>query len=105
MPELTATCCLLANVSMYFPVQANPGDYIAVMPPRFQENLWVMEPTDLWVVRRRAFPEGKLWSVLADLLERGDVTLVHAPGRHLLVHLVATGQLSAGQAVRVLRAG
>ncbi len=105
MPEITATCCFVANAPLHFPVQANSGDYLAVMPPRFAENLWVLEPVDLWVVRRRHFPEGKLWTVCADLMEAGTITLIHAPGRRLLVHLVASGQLTAARAVQVLRAG
>lgn len=105
MPQQTVTCCFRVHHLMRFPVEAAAGDYLTVMPPKYRENLWVLEPIDLWVVRRCFFPEGKLWTVLADLADAGTLTLEHAPSRPLLVHLVATGQLSAAQAVRTLRAG
>lgn len=102
---LRASCCFRLQAPLRFPIEGRVGDILAVMPPSVPDNLWILEPVDLWVVRRQAFPEGKLWSVLADRLEDGTLTLVHAPGRRLLVHLVASGQLSPGQAVRVLKAG
>ncbi|GAB1345063.1 hypothetical protein MASR1M101_41900 [Gemmatimonas sp.] len=105
MSKLTATCCFLLQAPMHFPVEGQTGDYLAVMPPPLPENLWVLEPAGLWVVRRRHCPEGKLWTVLADLVDAGTLSLVHAPGRQFLMHLVESGQLSAAQAVRVLRAG
>lgn len=103
MTEPTATCCFRVLRRMRFPVEANAGDYLAVMPPRFSENLWVLEPVGLWVVRRRSFDQGKLWSTLADLLDDTTLILVHAPGRALLVHLVSSGELTPDQALRVLR--
>lgn len=99
----SATCYFRVSRKMHFPVEASAGDYLAVMPPVYRENLWVSEPVDLWVVRRRHFDEGKLWTVLADLCDDGTLSLVHAPGRRLLAYLVSTGQLSAAQAVRVMR--
>jgi hypothetical protein len=105
MPKLNATCCFVLRDLLRFPIQGSPGDYLAIMPPPLPENLWILEPAGLWVVRRRHLDEGKLWTVLADLMEEGTLSLVHAPARPLLVHLVESGQLSPDQALRVLRAG
>lgn len=100
---LTATCYFRVFHRMHFPVEANVGDYLAVMPPTCPENLWVHEARGLWVVRRRQLDEGKLWTVLADLLENGTLVMLHAPSRALLPHLLAAGELSLPQALRVLR--
>jgi hypothetical protein len=101
--SLTATCYFRVFHAMRFPVEAAVGDYLAVMPPACPENLWVHEPKGLWVLRRRHVEEGKLWSLLATLLENGTLVMLHAPARGLLPHLVSAGELSLPQALRVLR--
>lgn len=88
---------------MRFPVEAQVGDYLALMPPKYPDNLWVHEPTGLWVVRRRHFDEGKLWTEIAKLLEDDTLVMLHAPSRALLRHLLEAGELSLPQALRVLR--
>jgi hypothetical protein len=90
---------------MRFPIAGDAGDFLAVMPPAFRDNLWMLEGESLWVIRRRAVEEGKLWSMLNDKVDEGTLTLLHAPGRRLLGHLVESGQITTAQALRVLRAG
>ncbi|MES2524017.1 MAG: hypothetical protein V4617_15025 [Gemmatimonadota bacterium] len=67
MPDgLTATCYFRVLLPLYFPVMASPGEILAVWP--LPENLWVFDAHGDWVIRRRSFPEGKLWSTLEQLL-------------------------------------
>lgn len=101
--QKTATLYFRIAQRLRFPVEGAEGDYLAVMPPMYRDNLWVFEPIDLWVIRRRHFSEGKLWTVLADLCDDGTLILEHAPGRPLLTYLVTTGQMSAAQAVRIVK--
>jgi hypothetical protein len=102
---MTATCYFRILQTMRFPVEGNTGDYLAVMPPACPENLWVHEPSGLWVVRRRHLLEAKLWTALADLMDAGTLVMLHAPARRLLSHLLQAGDVSPPQALRVLRAG
>lgn len=88
---------------MHFPVEGKTGEYLAVMPPPCPENMWVHEASGLWVVRRRQFPEAKLWTLLADLMDDGTLVMLHAPARQLLPHLLRAGDVSPPQALRALR--
>lgn len=74
-----ATCYFRANAVVRFPVELSAGDYLAIMPPEYPENMWVHEPVGLWVVRRRYFPEAKLWTVLDDLMYDERVSLLYSP--------------------------
>ncbi len=101
--ELTATCYFRVARRMHFPVQADVGDFIAIMPPASPHNVWVHEPRTLWVVRRIQFHEGKLWTTLDELLEDGTLLFIHSPTYGLLSHLLSAGELSPLQALRLLR--
>lgn len=57
---------------MYFPIQAAPGEFLSVW--RLSDNLWVYDARTDSVVRRGRFDEGKLWTVLADLIDAGTIT-------------------------------
>ena len=103
MTAPSATCYFRVLRRMRFPIEAQVGDYLAIMPPPVPENLWVHEPTDLRVVRRGTLEQGKLWTELGRLLEDDTLVMLHAPSRALLPHLVHAGELSLPQALRVLR--
>lgn len=100
---MSATCFFRVLRGRRFPLAAAAGDYLAVMPPTFADNLWVLEPVDLWVVRRGHFPEGKLWTLLAHAIESGELMLHSSPAAELLPYLLQAGELSPRQALRVLR--
>ncbi len=72
MHPLTATCIFLVAHPMAFPVAAAVGQLVSVWS--LAENLWVVDPRTGRVVRTASFPEGKLWTALADLLEAGTLT-------------------------------
>jgi hypothetical protein len=103
MPTAPATLILKAASRRLFPVRIETGDYLAVMPPSYPDNLWVLAGQDMQVIRRAYFDEGKLWSVLADEMENGHFTLLHSPRFQLIQHLLQTAQLSPRQALRVLQ--
>lgn len=101
MPELTATCYFRVVQPTLFPVVAAPMDALAIVP--LPLNVWVIDPSGRWVVRRAAFPEAKLWTALDDLLEREIIRYLdgEALRRHPLPQPVAMSRPS----LRVIRAG
>lgn len=67
MPHRSATCYFVVLAPVRFPVEAAPGEYLSVW--RGAPNLLVFAASGEHVVRATDFPEGKLWTVLADLLD------------------------------------
>lgn len=103
MPPTTATCYLHVLAELPGLIDAEPGDYLAIMPPPCPQNLWVHEPFGLRVVRRGRLEEGKLWSRLGELMESGALVMLHAPRRAALPRLLRAGEMSLPQALRALR--
>lgn len=107
MPPMTnsapeATVWFRVTGRLNFPVRASDQDLLVVIRPPHPQNLWVLDPLNRWILRQGYFPEGKLWTVLADLADARQLEMIHAPNAMLLTHLVQTRQLDAGAAVRVL---
>lgn len=101
-PAPEATVWFRVDGRINFPIRANESDLLVVIRPPHPENLWVIDPLGRWVIRRGHFPEGKLWTVLADLADAGTLTLIHAPGAQLLPHLLQSGQVAHRAAIRAL---
>ena len=99
--QLTATCYFLVLRPLHFPVQAAPGEVLSVWP--VPENLWVFDAQGDWVLRRRRFDEGKLWSVLDELLEQGIIQYLADDER--LRRPLPTAAAPSRPALRVIRAG
>lgn len=79
---VVATACWRVQSPLLFPVRCDAGEYLAVLPGT--ENLRVVDRTARHVVRRGSFPEGKLWSVLADMEEAGVIRFLYGlPIHHL----------------------
>ena len=92
-----------ANAPLRFPVQMAEGDYLGLMTSGEPQNLWVYEPTSLWVVRRGQFEEAKLWSVLDDLLFEDKLTLLYAPLHVEWLRRSLAAASSRRPALRVMR--
>ena len=98
---LTATCYFLILQPLHFPVRGAPGEYLSVWP--LPQNLWVFDARAEWVVRRAAFDEGKLWSVLDELLEHGFIRYLDDDER--LRRPLPTAPVQSHPTLRVIRAG
>jgi hypothetical protein len=96
---LTATCYFLILQPLHFPVRGEPGEFLSVWA--LPQNLWVFDARAEWVVRRGAFDEGKLWSVLDELVEQGIIRYLEDDER--LRRPLPTAEVSALPALRLLR--
>ncbi len=99
--ELSATCYFLVVQPMRFPIVAAPREVLAVW--NLPLNLWVMDPAGEWILRRTSFPEGKLWSVLDQLMHSGVIQYLDDDER--LRHPLPTADVPSRPALRVIRAG
>ncbi len=86
---------------MHFPVPAEPKQFLSVRPG--EPNLWVFDETGSWVVRRRQFPEGKLWTVLADLLDKHVIQTLSAADDFRPPHPLPIADVSSPPTLRVIR--
>lgn len=100
---MTATCYFRILAPMYFPIRGDAGEYLSVWP--CPQNLWVMDPAGEWVIRRGYFPEGKLWSELANLAEAGIIQPLSADDAQWLRHPLPTAAAPSRPALRVIRVG
>lgn len=98
---MNATCYFLILQPLHFPIRGEPGEYLSVWP--LEQNLWVMDRAGEWVLRRRAFPEGKLWSVLDELLVAGIIRFLDASEQ--LRRPLPTADVPSRPALRVIRVG
>ncbi len=99
--SVSATCYFLVLQKMHFPVQAEPGEYLSIWS--VGPNVWVIDPTGEWVVRRTSFPEGKLWSTLDALLDQGVIRYLD-DDEHLRRPL-PTADVPSRPTLRVIRVG
>lgn len=98
---LTATCYFLILSPLHFPIRGEAGEVLSVWP--LPQNLWVFDAQAEWVLRRASFEEGKLWSVLDDLLERGIIRYLSDDER--LRRPLPTAVVPSRPVLRVIRAG
>lgn len=101
MTALSATCYFRLVTPLHFPVRGDAGQYLGVFP--VPENLWVFDDSGRWVIRRGAFPEARLWTVLDALLAAGAIRYLDddAPLRRPL----PVAAVPSRPALRVIRAG
>lgn len=86
---------------MHFPVQAAPNEFLSVWAG--EPNLWVFDASGEWVLRRRHFPEGKLWTVLYDLLDAGVIRTLSEVDEQWLRHPLPAFGASSPPTLRVIR--
>lgn len=98
---LTATCYFLILQPLHFPIRGAPGEVLSVWP--LPQNLWIFDAQAEWVLRRTSFDEGKLWSVLDELLEQGLIRYLSDDER--LRRPLPTAPAQPRPALRVIRAG
>lgn len=98
---LTATCYFLILQPLHFPIRGEPGEVLSVWP--LPQNLWIIDSAAEWVLRRATFDEGKLWSVLDELLERGVIRYLSDDER--LRRPLPTAPVQSRPALRVIRVG
>ena len=103
MTEPTATCYYRILQPMHFPVSGVPGEYLSVWP--LPLNLWVLDRTGEWVVRRGGFEESKLWTELQRLEEEGVIRPLFGDAAAPLRHPLPTADVQSRPAFRVIRAG
>lgn len=101
MTDLSATCYFRLLRPLHFPIAGEPGEYLGVFP--VAENLWVFDASGRWVIRRRALPEGRLWTVLDALLEAGAIRYLDDDAS--LRRPLPTADAPSRPALRVIRAG
>ena len=102
MPRPAAATCYFRVIEpIHFPVRADAGDALAVWA--LPMNLWVLDPTGQWVLRRIAFPEARLWSALDDLLCAGLIRYLDAA--EPLRRPLPTADAPSRPSLRVIRAG
>lgn len=100
---MTATCYFRILAPMYFPIRGDAGEYLSVWS--CPQNLWVMDSAGEWVIRRGYFPEGKLWSELANLADAGIIQPLSADDAQWLRHPLPTAAAPSRPALRVIRVG
>jgi hypothetical protein len=72
MPDaLLPTVCFRVTATMRYPLEAETGCVLAVF--RLSENLWVLSSNGRQVLRKRAYPERRLWSTLQELVDMGFI--------------------------------
>jgi hypothetical protein len=69
--EQRATVYFRVHARMRYPIEADVGELLGVL--RASENLWVLSSDARQVLRKRAYPERRLWSTLRELVDMGFV--------------------------------
>lgn len=96
----SATCYFRFLRPTHFPVRGDTGEYLAVWA--LPLNLWVLDMTGEWVIRRASFDEGKLWTALDALIADGSIAFLDHD--ELLRRPLPTVDVPSRPALRVIRA-
>lgn len=84
MPPTAATCYFRVLAPLRFPVEAAPGQWLSVWSG--DPNLLVFAESGEDVVTTGYFPEAKLWTVLADLLDAETIAPLSSAELYRLGH-------------------
>ena len=95
-----ASCYFRFLRTTHFPVRGEAGQYLAVWA--LPLNLWVLDATGEWVVRRASFDHGKLWSTLDALIADGSISFLDYD--EFLRRPLPTAAAPSRPALRVIRA-